>query len=338
MKLLFLTLIFTIYIEASADFSQASIAYKAGDYEKSFKIFEELAPKNSDAAYILAHMYENGEGCEVDKEKARKWYRVSAQDYYKQRQLFTPIQRLQNSDTQNTIGQCSKSLYNFKTHNANYFLPASYRQDGSYADTNGHIAKNLEAEFQFSLRFDIYEIYTFAYTQKSFWQFYTESAFFRESNYNPEFFVTLSTAELSDDIFLKRIRFGVAHESNGKGGDEERSWNYVSGSLFFKYKMLYTELKLWVRLQDSTNYNPDFIDYMGHGHIKFRLPYKKHLGDLKLKYNSFDKVSVEVNYSYPVLGKGDLFLYVKAFDGYGESLIDYDNRITKFGVGISISR
>ena len=59
---------------------------------------------------------------------------------------------------------------------------------------------------------------------------------------------------------------------------------------------------------------------------------------MKLKYNSFDKTTIEANYSYPILGRDDLFLYAKFFDGYGESLIDYNNKITKFGIGISISR
>lgn len=334
MKLLLLAFLISVYIEASADFSQASIAYKAGDYKKSFIMFKELAQTNSDAAYILAHMYENGEGCEVNKEEALKWYKVSARDYYKQKRMFTPFEALQNSETENTIGQYFQSLYNFRTHNANYVLPASYLYEGDYVDTNGHQAIKLETEFQYSVRFDIGRIYTFAYTQKSFWQSYQESAFFRESNYNPEFFITIPVRE----SILKDVRVGVAHESNGRGGAEERSWNYASATLFFEYKMLFAELKLWSRLSDVHDYNPDLMDYMGHGHIKFMLPYKKHFADMKLKYNSKNRVTMEANYSYPIFGRDDLFLYTKIFDGYCESLIDYDNKVKKIGIGISISR
>lgn len=247
--------------------------------------------------------------------------------------------------TRDTIKQYSNSLYNFKAYNANYFLPFSYRYGGGYADTNSHKAKNTETEFQFSVRFDfardilgLNEIYSFAYTQRSYWQFYSDSAFFRESNYMPEFFVFFPISEPNDKKFVKAFRIGVAHESNGRGGFEERSWNYVNGSVFFKYGALFSELKLWARLPDKTDYNPKLIDYTGHGYLKFMLPYKKHFADMKLKYNFNNKGSVELNYSYPVFGRDDLFLYIKLFNGYGESLIDYDNHIKKLGIGFSISR
>lgn len=357
-KLFLLTLLFIVTLEASVSFAEANILYKAGNYKESFKMFEELAKNDPDAAYMLAYMYEHGEGCEIDKEKASKWYKISSEGYYEQvihgsirevqkqqKKLFSSLVKLHNSETEDTMSQYAKSLYNIKAHNANYFLPISYRYDGNYADTNGHKTKRLETEFQFSMKFDMAvdvlgldEIYSVAYTQKSFWQFYADSAFFRESNYNPEFFVIFPTSELGDGRFIKAVRLGVAHESNGRGGEEERSWNYLSGSLYFQYKMLFTELKVWARLPDNRDYNPELIDYMGNGHVKFMIPYKKHFVDAKFRYNFSNKGSTEVNYSYPAFGRDDLFLYMKFFNGYGESLIDYDNHINKFGIGFSISR
>jgi phospholipase A1 len=357
-RLFVLTLLFVIGLEASSTFEDADTLYEASNYKESFKVFQELAKNNPDAAYKLAYMYEHGEGCEIDKQKASKWYKLSSQMYYnkvthrsrievakKQKELFTSLDKLDNRETEDTMNQYAKSLYNIKAHEANYFLPMSYRYDDNYVATNGHKTKRSETEFQFSVKFDIAsgllgfnEVYSVAYTQKSFWQAYTDSAFFRESNYNPEFFVIFPTPELNDERLIKAIRLGVAHESNGRGGDKERSWNYLSGSLFFQYKMLLTELKLWARLPDAHDYNPDLIDYRGHGHIKFMLPYKKHFFDVKLRHNFKNKGSTEVNYSYPVFGRDDLFLYVKLFNGYGESLIDYDNHIKKFGIGLSISR
>ena len=259
--------------------------------------------------------------------------------------IYNSLEKPQNSETENTLKQYAKSLYNFKAYNANYFLPLSYRYNGNYADTNGHKAKKTETEFQFSVKFDIATnifglegIYSLAYTQKSFWQFYSDSAFFRESNYMPEFFVLFPASEVDDGRFIKALRFGVAHESNGRGGLEERSWNSINTSLFFQYKMLFTELKLWTRLPDNNDYNPRLIDYMGHGYLKFMVPYKKNFVDLKLRYNFDKKGSAELNYTYPMFGRDDLFLYIKLFSGYGESLIDYDKDIKKFGIGFSISR
>jgi phospholipase A1 len=77
---------------------------------------------------------------------------------------------------------------------------------------------------------------------------------------------------------------------------------------------------------------------MGHGHLRFILPYKQHMAQIILKSNFKGKSSMEVNYSYPAFGRDDLFFYLKSFNGYGESLIDYDHNIEKIGVGFSISR
>ncbi|QOY54686.1 phospholipase A [Candidatus Sulfurimonas marisnigri] len=358
MKLLFAAILLSLCLDASTSFEDAHAVYKEGEYKKSFEMFKKLAKDDSDAAYILAYMYEHGEGCEADKEEASKWYKISSEGYYKQtkynysreiekeqKKLYTSLDRLDQNETEDTMRQYSQSLYNFKAHNANYFLPISYRYEGDYANTNGHEAKEIETEFQISVKFDIAanilglnEIYSIAYTQKSFWQFYSDSAFFRETNYNPEAFVMFPTSELSDGRLIKSIRLAIAHESNGRGGDEERSWNFLSSSFLLQYKTLFAELKLWTRLPDSYDYNPDLIDYMGHGHIKFMVPYKKHLIDMKLKYSYNNKGAAEINYSYPAFGRDDLFLYVKLFNGYGESLIDYNNRIKKFAIGFSISR
>jgi len=358
MKHLIITLILFTSLFAK-DYYDALKLYEEENFKEAFKLFKELAQSDSDSAYYLAKMYEEGIGCDENEIESLKWYKQSAIAFHKQNQkdpeykvkkkqeiLLNNLDKSKDIRTQKTINQFTRSLYNFKAYQANYFLPISYRYDGDYADTNGHNAQEVETEFQFSLAydigsdiFDLAEVYTVAYTQKSFWQFYSNSAYFRESNYNPEFFVTIPTSDINDGRLLKSIKLGIAHESNGRGGDEERSWNYLSSSFLFQYKTLFTELKLWARLSDSFDYNPDLLDYLGHGHLKFTLAYKENLFDLKLRNNfSTNKGSIELSHSYPIFGRDDLFLYTKIFNGYGESLIDYNNHIKKFGIGFSISR
>jgi len=246
-----------------------------------------------------------------------------------------------DKQTESTLKQIIKSSYNIQAYKTNYFLPVSYKYNGTYANTNEHTPKDSEVEFQFSLKYDmganlfgLNEIYTVAYTQKSFWQLYAPSAYFRETNYNPEFFITFPTALKNDEYGLKAFRLSVAHQSNGRGSTEERSWNYVSGSFIFQYHYLFTELKLWTSWKSALKYNPDLLNYLGYGSIKFILPYKKHIVSLKVA----NKWTVEADYSYPLTDREDLFLYVKMFSGYGESLIDYDNYINKASIGFSISR
>ena len=358
---IFLSLFFTsALLLAMTDFEEVYEVYQTGNFQYSFKEFQILAEEHNDldAAYILAYMYEHGEGCEVDMEKANEWYRISSKGYYhlvqdittrdidkSKRKLYNSLEKSGDTETEETMRQFTQSLYSIKAHGTNYFLPVSYRYNGKYADTNGHEAKGIETEFQLSLKYDFstnllgfHEIYTAAYTQVAFWQLYAESAYFRELNYNPELFVTFPVMSFIKNVPLKALRFSFEHQSNGRGGEEERSWNYLSLSSYFQFKSLFTELKLWHRLPDNIDYNPNLLDYLGHGHIRFMFPYKKHMTKLLLRATFSGESAVEVNYSYPISGSDDLYLYIKGFSGYGESLIDYDKNVNKVGIGFSISR
>lgn len=350
---------------ASTRYEDAYAIYKSGDFKTSLSMFTKLVKedKDNDAAYILGYMYEHGEGCEVDIQKSNEYYKTSAHGYYWQtkadpnrdskkehKKIFSGIEETGDKETQATIKQYVESLYNVKAHNANYFLPLSTRVDNkTYANTgtgpSAHTPLKSETEFQVSIKYDIFanllgfnEIYTIAYTQRSFWQLYADSAYFRESNYNPEAFITVPIGKIANTDYLKGVRVGFAHQSNGRGGEEERSWNYVYGSLYFQYGYLFTELKLWTSWDGALEYNPDLLDYLGNGHIKFSLPYEKHLAQLTLRSAFNGHHALELDYTYPLFGRDDLFLYLKGFSGYGESLIDYNNKVEKVGFGFSISR
>jgi len=358
-KHLFLSLSLLLTLVASTEYEEAYAIYKKGDFKTSLIRFQELATEEDDydAAYILGYMYEHGEGCKVDLENAQKWYKFSSHGYYWQnqpdpsrdinketRKLFNSINASEDKETRKTIEQYAKSMYSFKAHGSNYFLPISYRYNGVYPETNGHQAKEIETEFQISIKYDyaanflgLNEIYSIGYTQQSFWQLYEKSAYFRETNYNPELFITLPVGYIKKFDYLKAIRFGFEHKSNGRGGEYERSWNYVTGKFYFQTGFIFTELQFWKDV-GSLEYNTDLMEYMGYGQVKFLLPYKKHLMKL-ISRNSFSKYrATEVNYSYPLSDDNDLFLYIKAFTGYGESLIDYNHNVNKIGIGFSISR
>ena len=356
LKVIFLIVLLTLGVTASTEFEEAYSIYKNDDFQTSLIMFKKLAIEESDydAAYILGYMYEHGEGCRVDIDESQKWYKLSSHGYYWQnkpdpsrdikkehKKIYNLIEQPKDKETQATIMQYSQSMYSIKAHGANYFLPISYRTNGEYPLTNGHKALEIETEFQLSIKYDyganlfgLNEIYSIGYTQHSFWQLYTESAYFRETNYNPEAFVTLPVVNIE---YLKAIRVSFEHQSNGRGAKEERSWNYLSSSFYFQTGFLFTEIKLWKNVF-SLKYNPDLMNYLGYGHIRFILPYKKHIVKLLLRNSLSDKRAIALDYSYPLFGSKDLFLYLKAFSGHGESLIDYDNRVEKIGIGFSISR
>ncbi len=268
-----------------------------------------------------------------------------------QKQKENIVRELEGIDNESkkTLSQIVHSGFNLKAYKENYFMPLSYRYNSEYVDNGTHKAEAAETEFQVSIRYDfgsdffsLGEIYSFGYTQRSFWQVYVPSAFFRESNYQPEFFVSLPAYKLlGRNDFLKGFKLALIHQSNGRGGVYERSWNRASLSTFFQYKNLVTELELWYRFHDRQDYNPDLLDYIGYGQLQLILPYRQHLFRLKLRSNvSHRKSAVEFMYSHPlpVNNSRDLFVFFKTFNGYGESLIDYNHNVNKVSIGLAISR
>ncbi len=254
-----------------------------------------------------------------------------------------------NGTSKKTISRIVRGDFNLHAYRENYFLPMSYLYGGEFSNNGTHDAKNIETEFQVSIRYDfssnllgLGEIYSFGYTQRSWWQLYAQSAFFRESNYQPEFFVKIPTYKtFLRKTFIKGFKISSIHQSNGRGGEYERSWNRMSLSSYFQFRNIIGELEMWYRTPDNTDYNPDLIDYMGYGQLTLMLPYDKHLFKLKLRSNpSHESSAVEFTYTHPLPAReeNDLFFYFKTFNGYGESLINYNQHMNKISIGVGISR
>ena len=176
--------------------------------------------------------------------------------------------------------------YLLTAYKQNYVLPYTYvaQQNPLYSD-HGVDVNHAEAKFQFSFRFPLTSRNLFvpgdgldlAYTQKSFWQVYnSESAPFRETNYAPELFYTmpLSFRPYGADTAL---RFGLEHESNGRGileGESlSRSWNRVYTKLIYAKNNYVIALRPWYRIPERAKSspsdaggddNPDIEKYLGY--------------------------------------------------------------------------
>ena len=229
--------------------------------------------------------------------------------------------------------------------------------------------KNAEVEFQISLKKQLsYNLFGWneylyaAYTQKVWWQLYADSSPFRETNYAPEIFLAVPTSQSIDDaIGLKMLNFGFIHESNGQDGYRSRSWNrlYLTGQ--WQWSNLFLKTRIWYRLaedrkpdtyyngsnisifeaNDPGDDNPDILDYMGYGDIKLNYLWGDHIFGLLLrnnfKFNGDNKGAVEFDWSYPLFESDNASFYVKVFHGYGESLISYDEEVTRAAFGFSFS-
>jgi len=254
-----------------------------------------------------------------------------------------------NGTSKKTISTIINGDFNLHAYRENYFLPVSYLYGSSFRENGMHKTQNLETEFQVSVRYDfssnllgLGEIYGFGYTQRSWWQLYESSAFFRESNYQPELFVKIPTYKtFLKNSSIKGFKLSAIHQSNGRGGEYERSWNRLSLSTVVQYKNIISELEMWYRVPDKLDYNPALIDYFGYGQLNLMIPYQEHLVKLKFRANpAYNNGSTEFTYTRPLPARdeNDLFFYFKFFNGYGESLIDYDKHINKISIGVAISR
>jgi len=380
-RAVFLIMLFYLTLAAQSRFETGMDAYHLGDYAKAFADFQAAyaESKDEDAAYMIARMYEHGEGVPADRDEANIWYKRSAQQYFsasadsalhqenkRLRMAYRELEPVEDNETAETIRKSVTGDFGLKTYNVNYLLPFGYREGSyeSYVPSDNY--KNIEAELQLSFRLDLFqnlfglhEIYSVSYTQRSFWQVYATSSPFRETNYQPEVFVTFPM--YTHKIPLKAVMGGFAHQSNGQGNITEqdfgdvnlsslagspylrnrsRSWNYLWAEALMQFGSLFTEFKVWYRLPEhGEDDNPDLIDYLGHGSIKLILPYGKSMTTLMLRQNFMTgKGAQELTWSYPVASRESVFWYLKVFTGYGESLIDYNNYVTKFSVGFSFSR
>lgn len=268
-------------------------------------------------------------------------------------------ENIEDKETLGALKEWRNSEFGLKPHYPNYLLPYGYSTKEYRSYTPSDQYRNIEAELQVSLKIEaLYNFFgwdetlSLAYSHRSFWQAYTESSPFRETNYNPEVFLTFPLSEPRIPS-LRALSFGLGHLSNGQGNIEKanisgdsvylknrsRSVNYVYGVASLQHGPLLTDITLWLpnRHNGDLEDNPDIMDYVGYGNIKFRYFYQKNLFTLMSRFNiETKKGAVEFTYSYPVAD--DVYFFTKIFSGYGESLIDYNNDVTKFSIGFSFSR
>ena len=86
--------------------------------------------------------------------------------------------------------------------------------------------------------------------------------------------------------------------------------------------------------------NPDITDYMGHGEVRAAWQRNDHVVTMMIRNqleSGFEDGAVELSWSFPVFNYPYLKGYLQYFYGYGESLIDYNNKVNRIGLGISVT-
>ncbi|WP_028022082.1 phospholipase A [Enterovibrio calviensis] len=228
----------------------------------------------------------------------------------------------------------------FSAHRDNYLLPyykESHVNQARFAplNPNDSDAKDTFVQFQFSLKYQIFEFdehgLYIAYTQRSNWEAYDSSAYFRDSNYNPELFYRLNYESW-------QLSLGAEHESNGAGGENEVSWNRVYADVRRRWEWGYVRIKPWFRV-GSVSYNPNISDFLGFGELELGWHPTSHQEVKVLIGNVFaddvDRMLYRLSWNFPIYQ--GLRGYLKAETGYGLTVSNYNFDDSAYGVGFAFN-
>lgn len=246
-------------------------------------------------------------------------------------------------------------------HKPNYILPITFNsspnEDGFDLAGDQREIDNLEIKFQVSFKTPFWEkpfgensALFFAYTGQSYWQAYNSdvSSPFRETNHQPEIFAAWATDWKLGDWQVPAFSIGVEHQSNGRSGLSSRSWNRLFTQWVFEKDRWVVAFRPWWRIPEGEkddpldpkgDDNPDIYDYMGYFELQTRYQWNDHNFGIMLRNNlrSDNKGAAQFDWTFPLDEKGKLRGYVQYFNGYGESLIDYNRRTNRLGVGFVLT-
>ncbi|MBC2712522.1 MAG: phospholipase A [Desulfosarcina sp.] len=187
-----------------------------------------------------------------------------------------------------------------------------------------------------------------AYTQRAIWDLKNDSKPFDDTSYMPELFYLLPKIDLHiDRISAFGIQGGFQHQSNGKGGDESRSTNYlyvkpVMGVYLTGPYHLKIAPKFFTYVGNDDETNEDLADYLGYFDLEVGLLDPDGIALTSHLWWAKKGASVQLDLTYPMtrmLGKSlNFYLQAQYFSGYGETLIHYNERHDAFRLGFSIVR
>ncbi|MFO1246333.1 MAG: phospholipase A [Ramlibacter sp.] len=191
----------------------------------------------------------------------------------------------------------------------------------------------------------------FGYTQQSYWQLFSGgiSRPFRSTDHEPELvYVYPTDVRLPAGWRLRYSGVGLVHQSNGQSLPLSRSWNrvYLMAGMELGNQLQLTG-RLWKRLPENkaNDDNPGISDYIGRAELgaQWNVNRDNTLGATvrhSLRGQGHGSVRLEwLRTLASAPGGGPLSglrLHTQLFNGYGDSLLDYNRRRTVFSVGMSL--
>lgn len=273
------------------------------------------------------------------------------------------IERLRIARRYHQERHLGRSPYVITPHKRNYFIPFSSVESPNeepFENLSGLVApqdelNNEEAKFQLSLKVPLAEgvlleddSVFFGVTIKSFWQVYNRdlSSPFRDTNYQPELFWVAPVDWNPFAADASYLQVGIEHESNGRSLPLSRSWNRIYADFIWEENNWAFSFRPWYRIPEDEKSDPD--DTRGDdnpdierflGHFEFTTIYHGHNHEVSMmmrnNLRSDNFGAVQLDWTFPLWKR--FRGHVQYFNGYGESLIDYDAKIERLGVGILLT-
>lgn len=256
--------------------------------------------------------------------------------------------------------QASKNRFAIIPHKPNYVLPASLTRINQEPYTNLPIdseLEDIEVKFQISLKYLAAQDLIFkdldlqyAFTVTSWWQAYNSaiSAPFRETNYEPEVILNYHHSWSLFGLPVEQTSLSFNHQSNGQTGQLSRSWNrIILGFAFAPADNVLWGFRTWYRIPEDEKLgtfdpggddNPDIEDYMGYGELGglWNIAPKNTLEFLlRSNLSSDHKGAIQLGWSFPINDR--IQGYIEYFNGYGESLIYYNQHTQRLGIGFKLT-
>jgi phospholipase A1 len=167
---------------------------------------------------------------------------------------------------------------------------------------------------------------------------------FKDTNYNPG--LAFANPVIYKNQLIGILLLALEHESNGKDGLESGGWNYItlSGVYFFN-PCFSVQLKLWAGLLDPIypelggGGNPDLYNYRGNGLIALdyrSLDDKFWVSTIINPRNKIGRFNTQLELNLQLNDKANQYLFFQWYNGYGESLLEYNQYSSMVRAGFAI--
>lgn len=176
------------------------------------------------------------------------------------------------------------------------------------------------------------------YTQGVAWDVFKNSMPMHDFTFNPG--IGIVKPLFNRERFVGKATLMIEHMSNGRDSIWSRSWNRISlGATILVNENIAIDGKAWIPIVDGMN-NLDILKYVGifQGGVSVMSQNKRFGGSLHfVKRAKWDfSYNTRLELFWRPWKAANEFLFLQWYNGYGETLIDYNRFVNRVRVGLLI--